>query len=176
MRDPPDQVSNLGAPHRLRAGGPRGPAHQLSPHRVGRAPQAARGARAGARMLTSRPHCSLKWYPPATAVVRPSRLNGIGQVCFYGSNMPNAALLELRPQPRHVFTVVITLSSIHVTVALIVLIEKIVATMALIAAQEVEISLVEHDPEQIVIYARRHPERTFHHVDLCASPLDHEHK
>ncbi len=36
------------------------------------------------------------WYPPATAVVRPSRLNGIGQVCFYGSNMPNAALLELR--------------------------------------------------------------------------------
>src|SRR5262249_31505670 len=119
---------------------------------------------------------ALRWYPPATAVVRPSRLNGIGQVCFYGSNMPNAALLELRPQPGHVFTVVITLSSIHVTVALIVLIEKIVATMALIAAQEVEISLVEYDPEQIVVYARRHPERTFHHVDLCASPLDHEHK
>src|SRR5262249_39233870 len=47
------------------------------------------------------------WYPPATAVVRPSRLNGIGQVCFYGSNMPNAALLELRPQPGNVFTVLL---------------------------------------------------------------------
>jgi hypothetical protein len=47
------------------------------------------------------------WYPPATAVVRPSRLNRIGQVCFYGSNMPNAALLELRPQPGNVFTVLL---------------------------------------------------------------------
>ena len=47
------------------------------------------------------------WYPPATAVVRPSRLNGIGQVRFYGSNMPNAALLELRPQPGNVFTVLL---------------------------------------------------------------------
>ena len=45
------------------------------------------------------------WYPPATAVVRPSRLNGIGQVRFYGSNMPNTAILELRPQPGNVFTV-----------------------------------------------------------------------
>src|SRR5215471_4483207 len=35
--------------------------------------------------------------------------------------------------------------SIHVTVALIVPIEKIVATMALIATKEVEISLVEYD-------------------------------
>src|SRR5262249_11638818 len=72
--------------------------------------------------------------------------------------------------------VVITQSSIHVTVALIVPIVKIVATMALIAAQEVEISLVEYDPEQIVVYARRRSERTFHYVDLCTSPLDHEHK
>jgi RES domain len=47
------------------------------------------------------------WYPPATAVVRPSRLNGIGQVRFYGSNMPNTALLELRSQPGNVFTVLL---------------------------------------------------------------------
>jgi hypothetical protein len=47
------------------------------------------------------------WYPPATAVVRPSRLNQIGQVRFYGTNVPNAALLELRPQPGNVFTVLL---------------------------------------------------------------------
>jgi hypothetical protein len=48
------------------------------------------------------------WYPSATAVVRPSRLNGIGQVRFYASNMPNTASLELRPQqPGDVFTVLL---------------------------------------------------------------------
>jgi hypothetical protein len=48
------------------------------------------------------------WYPPAKAVVRPSRLNGIGQVRFYASNMPNTASLELRPQhPGDVFTVLL---------------------------------------------------------------------
>src|SRR5262249_2697902 len=38
------------------------------------------------------------WYPPATAVVRPSRLNGIGQVRFYASSTPHTASLELRPK------------------------------------------------------------------------------
>src|SRR5262249_42455245 len=71
---------------------------------------------------------------------------------------------------------VVTPSSIHVTVAGIVAVVVVLATMALEAAQQVEIGLVEYDPEQIVVYARRHPERMFHHVDLCAPPFDHEHK
>lgn len=45
------------------------------------------------------------WYPPADKVLRPSRLNGPGQVRFYASNMPNTAVLELRPQPGNIFTV-----------------------------------------------------------------------
>lgn len=40
-------------------------------------------------------------------VTRPSRLNGPGKVRFYGANMPNTALLELRPQPGNIFTVLI---------------------------------------------------------------------
>ena len=47
------------------------------------------------------------WYPPAARVARPGRLNGIGQARFYGANMPNTALLELRPEPGNVFTVLI---------------------------------------------------------------------
>jgi hypothetical protein len=47
------------------------------------------------------------WYPPADKVTRPSRLNGPGKVRFYGANMPNTALLELRPQPGNIFTVLI---------------------------------------------------------------------
>src|SRR5215475_2213612 len=70
----------------------------------------------------------------------------------------------------------VRLSSVHVTVARTAPIVKIVAMMALIAAQEVEISFIEYDPEQIVVCARRHPERMLHYADLCASPLDHEHK
>src|SRR3981081_557171 len=64
--------------------------------------------------------------------------------------------------------------SVHVTVARIVPVIIVVATMALVAAQKVDIGLVEYAPEQIVVYARRHPERMFHDVDLCTSPLDHE--
>jgi hypothetical protein len=45
------------------------------------------------------------WHPPVDKVLRPSRLNGPGQVRFYASNMPNTAILELRPQPGNVFTV-----------------------------------------------------------------------
>src|SRR5262249_880959 len=71
---------------------------------------------------------------------------------------------------------VVTPSSIHVTVAGIVAGVVVLATMGLKPAQQVEIGLVEYDPEQIVVYARRHPERMFHHVDLCAPPFDHEHK
>jgi hypothetical protein len=47
------------------------------------------------------------WYPPADKVLGPSRLNRPGQVRFYGSNMPNTAILELRPQPGNVFTVLL---------------------------------------------------------------------
>jgi hypothetical protein len=47
------------------------------------------------------------WYPPAANITRPGRLNGIGQVRFYGANMPNTALLELRPEPGNIFTVLI---------------------------------------------------------------------
>jgi hypothetical protein len=45
------------------------------------------------------------WYPPADKVLHPSRLNGPAQVRFYASNMPNTAILELRPQPGNIFTV-----------------------------------------------------------------------
>jgi hypothetical protein len=45
------------------------------------------------------------WYPPVDKVLRPSRLNDPGQVRFYASNMPNAAILELRPKPGNIFTV-----------------------------------------------------------------------
>lgn len=47
------------------------------------------------------------WYPPANAITRPSRLNGIAQVRFYASSMPNTATLELRPKSDGVFTILI---------------------------------------------------------------------
>jgi RES domain len=47
------------------------------------------------------------WYPPADAIPRPSRLNGITQVRFYASSMPNTATLELRPQADGVFTILV---------------------------------------------------------------------
>ena len=47
------------------------------------------------------------WHPPADKVLRPSRLNGLRQVRFYASNMPNTAIAELRPQPGNVFTVLL---------------------------------------------------------------------
>jgi hypothetical protein len=47
------------------------------------------------------------WYPPAAYITRPGRLNGIGQARFYGANMPNTAVLELRPQPGNIFTILI---------------------------------------------------------------------
>src|SRR5262249_61187101 len=80
------------------------------------------------------------------------------------------------PRTDRTVACVVTPSSIHVTVAGIVAVVVVFAMMALEAAQQVEIGLVEYDPEQIVVYARRHPERMLHYVDLCASPLDHEHK
>jgi RES domain len=47
------------------------------------------------------------WHPPADKVLRPSRLNGPGQVRFYASDAPNTAILELRPHPGNVFTVLL---------------------------------------------------------------------
>jgi hypothetical protein len=47
------------------------------------------------------------WYPPIETVLRPSRLNGIGQVRFYASSMPNTAVFELRPKAGDVFTVLL---------------------------------------------------------------------
>lgn len=47
------------------------------------------------------------WYPPAESIVRPSRLNRVGDVRFYASNMPNAAMLELRSQSGDMFTILI---------------------------------------------------------------------
>lgn len=47
------------------------------------------------------------WYPPERIVRRPSRLNGIGQVRFYASSMPNTAVLELRPKSEDVFTILL---------------------------------------------------------------------
>jgi len=47
------------------------------------------------------------WYPPGTAVTQPSRLNDIGQVRFYGANMPNAAIFESRPKTGHIYTVLL---------------------------------------------------------------------
>ena len=40
------------------------------------------------------------WYPPARVATRPNRLNGINQVRFYASSMPNTATLEFRPKRR----------------------------------------------------------------------------
>lgn len=47
------------------------------------------------------------WCPPANKVTRPSRLNGIGQVRFYASSMPNTAVFELGPKSGDTFTVLI---------------------------------------------------------------------
>src|SRR5262249_31955364 len=74
-------------------------------------------------------------------------------------------------QAGHLAAYVVTPSSIHVTGAGIVAVVIVLATIALEAAQQVEIGLVEYDPEQIVVYARRHPERMFHHVDLLCAPI-----
>jgi hypothetical protein len=50
------------------------------------------------------------WHPPADKVLRPSRLNGIRQVRFYASSMPNTAIAELRPQPGNVFTILLAMT------------------------------------------------------------------
>jgi RES domain len=47
------------------------------------------------------------WYPPASAITRPSRLNEAGEVRFYGANMPNTSLLELQPVDGDVFTILV---------------------------------------------------------------------
>jgi hypothetical protein len=47
------------------------------------------------------------WYPPATAIVRPSRMNRPGQVLFYASSMPNTAVYEIRAVAGDVVTVLL---------------------------------------------------------------------
>ncbi len=58
------------------------------------------------------------WYPPIEAVLRPSRLNGIGQVRFYASSTPNTAVFELRPKTGHAFTVLLATTSSRQVVSL----------------------------------------------------------
>jgi hypothetical protein len=47
------------------------------------------------------------WYPPASAVTRPGRLNKQGQRCFYAASVPNTAIYELHPIVGQTVTVLI---------------------------------------------------------------------
>ena len=47
------------------------------------------------------------WYPPASAVTKPGRLNGVGQVRLYAASMPNTTILELKPLAGDVFTILV---------------------------------------------------------------------
>jgi hypothetical protein len=52
-------------------------------------------------------HAKELWYPPASEITKPGRLNDVGQVMFYAANMPNTTLLELRPNAGETFTVLL---------------------------------------------------------------------
>ncbi len=52
-------------------------------------------------------HVRELWYPPPHAVKRLGRLNHPGQPLFYGANKINVAMIELRPKPGDVLTVMV---------------------------------------------------------------------
>jgi hypothetical protein len=47
------------------------------------------------------------WYPPAAAVTKPGRLNGVCQVRLYAASMANTTVLELKPEAGDVFTILV---------------------------------------------------------------------
>jgi hypothetical protein len=47
------------------------------------------------------------WYPPASLITKPGRLNGIGQARLYASSMPNTTMYELKPEVGDTFTILI---------------------------------------------------------------------
>ena len=40
-------------------------------------------------------------------MIKPGRLNGVGQVRLYAASMPNTTTLELKPQVGNVFTILV---------------------------------------------------------------------
>src|SRR5580700_10653555 len=62
-------------------------------------------------------------------------------------------------------------ASIGVTVTGVIPVIIVLATIALVAAQHVNVRLIENNPEKIVVDATCHIERMLHHVDLGAAPL-----